>query len=64
MESRLRQGSAGQPPLPEQEAAALVQQVRQQLVLRDRLARQLGWGLKSLKFVSKGRSIDMSEAYS
>ena len=61
--ARLRQGSAGQPLLPEQEAAALVQRVRQQLVLRERLAQQLeGSSVKSLQFVFRGCSIEMSEA--
>ena len=62
--ARLQRGAAGQPLLPEQEAAALVQRVGQQLVLRERLAQQLeGRGLESFQFVFRGCSIEMSEEY-
>ena len=60
--ARLQAGAGGQPLLPEQEAAALLQQVRQQLVLRERLAQQLeDIELQSLKFVFRGCSFEMSE---
>ena len=40
--TRLREGASGQPLLPEQEATVLLQRVRQQLLLRERLALQMG----------------------
>ena len=61
--ARLQRGAAGQPLLPEQEASALVERVRQQLMLRERLAQQLeGSSLMRLQFVFRGCSIEMSEA--
>ena len=57
--ARLQRGAAGQPLLPEQEAAALVQRVGQQLLQQKRLGQWLGRGLESLQFVFRGCSIDM-----
>ena len=59
--ARLQAGAAGQPLLPEQEAAALVERVRQQLLRRQQLE---AIRLKSLKFVFRGCSVGMSEAIS
>jgi hypothetical protein len=59
--ARLQAGAAGQPLLPEQEAAVLLQRVRQQLVLRERLGQRLeAIKLECLAFAFRGCIIEMS----
>ena len=61
--ARLQAGAAGQPLLPAQAAAVLVERVRQQLVLWERLSQELkSTKLKSLDFMWMGCSIEVSVA--
>ena len=60
--ARLQRGAAQQPLLPAQEAAALLERVKQQLVLGERLAQQLG-GMRceQLEFVCRGCTVQVVE---
>ena len=57
---------AEQQPLlmPEQEAASLVQQVRQQLLLRRRLAQRMGGArVESIEFEFRGCTVELRYEY-